>query len=321
MTAKLSFAIGSCEGRVVAVGGPASGTTTTHVLRALRIDAVVVVTLDPSLLQVCVDVPSPTGDSEWDDVPPIVKGLTLPFRELMPGLTSEADELAEARSRLLPGEALDAEAFARLAAVVRPVLRARRSAAALGARAAAARGARREADEVAGPRPDPGAARPPDVAAGAGVRAVRRRPGAWCRARPTSTASAPTYPPRTSSTPNHGFATVPSGHAAPRPTSRSAGVRLRLPQPVAVALTPGTPAAGAWSASRDAASRSTRRREPFWLTPSLDDWSLVVDFPAPVDAVVLELAEGHDLVFAAGAANGPFAVTAPGAGRPACPGS
>ena len=51
VTAKLSFAIGSCEGRVVAVGGPASGTT-THVLRALRIDAVVVFTLDPSLLQV-----------------------------------------------------------------------------------------------------------------------------------------------------------------------------------------------------------------------------------------------------------------------------
>ena len=108
---------------------------------------------------------------------------------------------------------------------------------------------------------------------------------------------------------NHGFATVPSGTLLPTDFSLD-GVRLRLPQPVAVGLTPGTPA--------DPLIRVTRRgiqldprRDPFWLTPSLDDWSLVVDFPEPVSSVVLELAEGHDLVFAAGDTSDPFIATAP----------
>ena len=82
-------------------------------------------------------------------------------------------------------------------------------------------------------------------------------------------------------------------------------MRLRLPRPVAVGLTPDTSATGPVRVTRRGI-RSIRGREPFSLTPALDDWSLVVDFPAPVDAVVLELADGHDLVFAAGAANSPF---------------
>ena len=113
-----------------------------------------------------------------------------------------------------------------------------------------------------------------------------------------------TFPDEDVRDPNHGFATVPSGTLLPTDFTLD-GVRLRLPRPAAVALTPGTP--------EDGAVRFTRRgipldpqREEFWLTPSLDDWSLVVDLPAPVESVVLELAAGHDLVFAAGAANAPF---------------
>jgi hypothetical protein len=306
VTAKLSFVIALCEGRAVGVGGPTSGTT-THVLRAPRIDAVVAVTLDPSMLQVCVDAPS-ADDAEWKDIPAIVKGLTLPFRELMPGLGSEADELAEARRRLLPGEALDAEEFSRLAAVVRPGLRVvdppRPSELVLLVREEPDG----DADEVRALDP---------------IRVLLAHP-TWRRALgfglfddDPSLVPGEAYEYRLSATfpdedvrdPNHGFATVPSGTLLPADFTLD-GLRLRLPRPVAVGLTPGTPAAGAVRVTRRGIPLDPQR-EPFWLTPPLDDWSLVVDFPAPVDSVLLELAEGHDLVFAAGPANGPFLVTPP----------
>lgn len=118
ITAKLSFVVALCEGRVVAISGPSAGPA-SHVLRATRLNVVIAVTLDPTILQVCVDAQA-AQDDEWKDVPAIAKGLTLPLRELMPGLSSDIDELAEARRRLLPGETLDAEEFRRLVAVVRP---------------------------------------------------------------------------------------------------------------------------------------------------------------------------------------------------------
>lgn len=306
VTAKLSFAIASCEGRVVGVGGPASGTT-THVLRALRIDAVVVVTLDPSMLQVCVVVAS-ADDEEWRDVPAIVEGLTLPFRELMPGLNTEADELAEARGRLLPGETLDAEEFTRLAAVVRPGLH--------------AVDPPRPSELVMLLREEPDADAD-EVRALDPIRVLLAHP-TWRRALgfalfddDPALVQGETYEYRLSATlpdedvrdRNHGFVTVPSGTLLPTDFTLD-GVRLRLPRPVAVGLTPGTPDAGAVRFTRRGIPLDPQR-EAFWLTPSLDDWSLVVDFPAPVEAVVLELAEGHDLTFAAGPANAPFPLTAP----------
>ncbi len=83
---------------------------------------------------------------------------------------------------------------------------------------------------------------------------------------------------------------------------------MRLPQPVTVGLTQDTPPDGAVRVTRRGIPLDPRR-DPFWPTPSLDDWSLVVDFGHPVSEVSLELVEGHDLVFATGAANGPFPVT------------
>ena len=307
VTAKRSFAVALSEGRVVGVGGPATGTT-AHMLRALRIDAVVVVTLAPSLLEVCVDVERPGDDAAWDDVPPIVKGLTLPFRELMPSLGGDADELAEARSRLLPGETIGSEEFARLAAVVRPGLRL-----------------------VDPPRPSELAllVREEDDADSEEVRALD--PTRVLLAHPTwrralgfalfddDPALVPgetyeyrigaTFPDEDVHDANHGFATVPSETLLPTDFTLDK-VRLRLPRPAAVALTPGTPDAGRVRLTRRGIPVDPRR-ESFWLTPSLDDWSLVVDFPVPVGALVLELAEGHDLVFAAGAADAAFGITAP----------
>ena len=115
--------------------------------------------------------------------------------------------------------------------------------------------------------------------------------------------------------PDHGFSTVGSGVVLPTDFTLD-GVRLRLPQP--------TPSRSTQRPRTEGLVRLTRRgialnpeRAPFWLTPSLDDWSLVVDFPTPAAAVVLELEEGHELEFAAGAADDSFNFGDAVASRPA----
>ena len=306
VTAKLSFLVARCDGRVVGVDGPRSGAV-THIVRAPRIDTATIVTLDPAALQVCVDG---VGDDaeDWKDVPALVSGLTLPFRELMPSLTGPADELAEARGRLLPGEALGAEEFERLAAVVRPTLR--------------AAGPPRPAELAMLLRAEPDTD-PEEVRALDPLRVLPAHP-TWRRALgfalfddDPALVAGESYEYRVSATfpgedvrdANHGFATVPSGTLLPTDFSLD-GVRLRLPRPVVVGLAPGTPPDGLVRVTRRGIPLDPRR-ESHWLTPSLDDWSLVVDFPEPVDAVVLELADGHDLEFAAGPAAGAFGVTVP----------
>jgi hypothetical protein len=316
ITAKLSFAVALCAGRVVAIGTLHEGGSALHVLRAARIDTLIAVALAPDLLQVCVDAGGVGADDDWADVPAIVKQLTLPLRELMPALGSDADELAEARQRLRPGEGIGDEEFARLAAAVRPGVRAagrpRPSELALLLR--------ENADDE-----DDDEARALDP-----LRLMLAHP-TWRRALgfgwfdddpalvPGETYEyriSAHYPAEDLADANAGFAAIPSGTLLPTDFSLR-GLRFRVPKPVAVALAPGTPT--------DPLVRVTRRgialdprRESFWLTPALDGWSLVVDFPAPVDAVVLELAPGHDLVFAAGAPIGPFAATqpVPGGTRP-----
>ena len=302
VTAKLVLVSALCEGRVVGVGGPTAGPA-THELRAARIDAVTVVALDPTGLQVCVDLPARDEAAGWRDVAPLVTGLQLPFRELMPVLATEADELAEARSRLLPGETVAAESFSRLARVLRPVLRAagppRPSELALLLREAETD----DADQARGLDP---------------VRVLLAHP-TWRRALgfgylDDDPALVPGqayeyrvsagYPADDVADANLGFADVAAGTLLPSDVSVGPA-RLRLPQPVPVSLAPGTPEAGLVRVTRRGVNLDGHR-EPFWRHPGLDEWSLVVDFPSPVTAVVLDLAPGHDLVFASGPATGPF---------------
>jgi hypothetical protein len=307
VTAKLSLAAAFCEGRVVGVSGPADGTA-THVLHATRIDAAVAFTLDPTALLLCVDVRAADEVEQWQDVPAIAERLTLPFRELMPELIDEADELAEARRRLLPGEDIGQEEFARLAAVIRPGLR--------------AAGPPRPSELVLllrePPDGDPDEARALDP-----IRVLLAHP-TWRRALgfalfddDPALVVGERYEYRISATfpapdvwdANHGFATVPSGRLVPADFALG-GLRLRTQQPVPVGLTPGTPMAGSVRITRRGIALDPRR-EWFWLHPTLDDWSLVIDFPEPVRSVILELAPDHRLDFAGGAATDPFAGTAP----------
>ncbi len=305
VSAKLSFVVALHDGRAVGVSGPTAGAG-SHRIRAPRLDTVVVYTLDPTALRVCVDLvadsPGGSGD-DWRDVPAIVKRLTMPFRELMPALANDTAELAEARSRLLPGEEIGAEEFARLAAVVRPMLTASGS-----PRPSELTLLVREEDSA-----DAEEARALDP-----VRVMLAHP-TWRRALgfamfddDPSLVPGQTYEYRVTATfpaadvvdANHGFAAVPSGTLLPAEFSLG-GPRVRLPRPVAVGLAPGTATAGRVRITRRGIALDPTR-ESFWNGPGLDDWSMVVDFAAPIGAVVLELAPGHDLEFSAGSAIGSF---------------
>jgi hypothetical protein len=302
--AKLSFVTALYDGRVVGASGPQAGPVTQRI-RAPRLDCVVAYTLDPTSLRVCVDFrEGSTGIStDWQGVAPIATGLTMPFRELMSSLHNDADEIAEARSRLLPSEDIGDDEFARLAAVVRPMLTAagppRPSELALLVR-----------EEVAD---DPDEARALDP-----VRLMLVHP-TWRRAlgfaifdNDAALVPGETYEYRVSATypaadvrdENHGFATVPSGTLLPTDFALG-GLRVRVPRPATVGVTPGTPDTGFVRITRRGIQLEPTR-ESFWVGPGLDDWSLVVDFATPVSTVVLELAHGHDLVYSAGAAIDPF---------------
>ncbi|MFI0479575.1 hypothetical protein [Actinomadura sp. 9N215] len=291
VTAGSSLAVAYCEGRTVAVQGPSPGQT-EHMLRAPRIDAVEVVTHDPTAVRVCVEFPGDEATG-WQDATVVVRDLTLPFGEVMPSLVTEADELAEARRRLLPGESISAEEFGRVARVVRPILRAagtRPSELALLIREESGAD---DDDEVRGLDSLSVLLAHPKWRRVLGFGLFDDDPALLNGGRYEYRISAE-FPAEDLADANHGFATVPSGTLLPADFSIG-GVRIRLPQPVIVGLTAAASGDPVRVIRRGIALEP--RHDSFWVTPSLDDWSLVADFPAPATSVILELAEGHDLVF------------------------
>jgi hypothetical protein len=96
-----------------------------------------------------------------------------------------------------------------------------------------------------------------------------------------------------------GFHTIPRGTSLPSELYLD-GVRLRFPQPPVVDL------AGPDDGSPAQVTRRgvplVKHDQPWWLLPSLDHWSIVIDFPTPVTSVSLDVEPGHDLRFATGAA-------------------
>ena len=121
--ARESFVLAFREGKVVATGGDPVVGDRSYDLRAPLIDSVAVYTRHVYDLEFCVEAVLEDPDRVWADEPYLVRGLQIPLKELMPGLAGSAQELAEARSRLMPGESLDADEFAdRVAALLRPAI-------------------------------------------------------------------------------------------------------------------------------------------------------------------------------------------------------
>ena len=304
--AQLSFVAALYDGRVVGASGPQTGPA-QHRIRAPRFDTAIVHTVSPTSLRVCVDLlKDPTAGAivDWNGVVPIVKGLTLPLRELMPSLHSDTDELAEARRRLLPGEQIGAPEFFRLTDVVRPLLK------------AVATGSVRPSALALLIRPD--AASDADEARALDPLWLMLAHPTWRRAlgfgfldddpvlvpgESYEYRVSATYPADVQDS-DHGFAAVPSATLLPCEFAL-AGPRLRVPRPVTVTHTPGTTAAGLVRMTRRGIELNPTR-ESFWTGTGLDGWSLVVDFAVPVSSVVLDLAPGHDLEVSAGDPIGPF---------------
>lgn len=288
-----SFVIALRDGKAVAGGTVVAGQA-FHSLSAPEIDTVVIYVRGLKTLGICVQ---PDDPAAWRDVP-VVKRLQLPIRELMPALNSADDEFAEAKSRLLPGEALDRAEFESLTESLRLLVKAdgppRPIDLALLLREAA--------DED-----------PQELCALDPIRALLihprwRRvlgftwfdndpalvPGQIYEYRVTAGFPAIDLAERVV-----GFHTVPSRTALPSEFYLD-GTRLRFPQPRVVEL------ARADNGERRQITRRgvrlTKRDQPWWNVPSLDDWSLVIDFPAPVSSVSLDVEPGHGLTFAGGAA-------------------
>src|SRR5262249_49794759 len=112
--------LGLRDGKAAAWGGPAHSSS-HYDLRAPALDTVVVYGQDLNSVVFCITAPhDPAADNQsWNNVPYIVRGLQLPLRELLPALSSAADEYALAQTRLLPGEVLDPLEFSQLSDILR----------------------------------------------------------------------------------------------------------------------------------------------------------------------------------------------------------
>jgi hypothetical protein len=288
---RASFAYALRGGKVVATSGPVYAEVMEHQFRELGIDSVAVHVLDPRGLTVCV-YPDEPDSKDWEEV----GRRQLPLMELDSGLTNEDEEVQEALNRLLPWESLVPEDVKELLSRLRPV------AAKSGPPPASfwtlllQEPEEEEVMEVGGLDP---------------LRALVSHPS-WRRALgfglfddEPSLVEGDTYQYRiTGQFPLadrtdelYGFHTVPTGTALPA-VFQLGDLALRLPRPTRVELvwdsSGGTPAVG-------------RRGIPLqetvdspWLLPDLRDFSLVLDFPRPVQVVDLELADGHSLKWQAG---------------------
>ena len=290
-----SFAFGLRAGKVVAAGGLQQGPNCTHTLTALAIETVVVYARDPRTLQFCV--PSkPEEEAGWDNVPFIVKELQMPLRELLPALTSADAELAEAQSRIPPGTTLDPAAFKQLAETLRA-----------GVQAA---GPPRPIDQVLLLR-DQVDADFEELIALDPLRVMLIHPS-WRRAlgfgffdRDPALVVGETYeyritghfPAEDVEDQVYGFHTIPSQTQLPAEFYLH-DLHLLLPQPIKVERAP----LSTGNELRHITRRGIRllpRQQSFWQLPFvLDDWSLVIDFPSPVETVILELHKtAHALKF------------------------
>ena len=107
----------------------------------------------------------------------------------------------------------------------------------------------------------------------------------------------------------YGFHTIPTGTALPREFYLQ-DCHVRLPAPAVVRRAPGVPQTGLLAVTRRGIQLEPQPDIP-WLDGMLDQYSLVIDLPAPATSVGLELESGHQLTIEGGVAWGPFTPAAP----------
>lgn len=290
--AKLGISFALYQGKVVSAVSPKSSGSFSTEFMATAIDAVVCYLLDPQSIQYCLYQPQENEEQEWQNAPFLVKGLQLPIAGLDPTLQNPDDEFAMAKSRLLPGEDLDPEEFHQLVDLLRPTVKELSSP--------------RPIDKILLVRPDETTTFE-ELNATAPLLSLISHPK-WRRVmgfgwfdQDSALQQGQRYEYRlTGFFPLedlkdrvYGFHTLSSNTALPTSFFLN-DLMLRFAQPPRVELAPGTPTDGTQQLSR----RGIVLQPPdqfFWTFPAINDWSLVLDFPFPVQQVRLELAKGHFL--------------------------
>ena len=293
--ASSSFALARRAGKAVAVSSAPVAGSATHELRALGIEEVIVYLSKPESIRYCIPVHLKPEEDEWRDVPFIVKEMQVPLQELIPSLNGPDGEFNAAAARVPIGTDLDPDEFRRLADTLRA-----------GVKLA---GPPRPLDQVLLLREDIGAEFEELIALDP-LRVMMIHP-VWRRAlgfgffdEDPALVVGETYeyritgrfPAEDLADEIFGFHTIPSQTLLPAEFYLS-DVHFLLPQPARVERSPGTPLGSLTQISRRGIHLLPREQE-FWQLPvPFDEWSLVLDLPQPVEALILELHPDHALEF------------------------
>jgi hypothetical protein len=285
--AKLSFVYGVRDGKAVGFAGPPAGSFD---LGPHPVTQVVLLALGVERIQLCL-----RGERRWEKGE-VIRELQLPLRELMPALTSEQDEFAEAKSRLLDGDAIDEQRFYQLADKLRATL------SGLGSRPMDRLLLLRaqddtEFEELPGTDPLRMLYASPTWRRALGMSYLDEDPALVPGQRYDYRITG-RFPADHEDT-VFGFHTVPA--ATPLPAEfYLGGCMVRLPQPTLVGRAPSVDEHGTLVASRRGIPLDPRDSLLPWLDPGLGDVSAVIDLPAATTSLVLELDEGHALEYDAG---------------------
>jgi hypothetical protein len=246
--------------------------------------------------KICVASVDATA-AEWAKAPYLVRGLTLPIHEADPALTTPATEYAAAKRRLLGTETLSQADFEQFVATLRKPV----AATALG----------RSGQRVVLARGDPTQTYEEltlnhQLAALAIHPKLRRVLGFGFADRKGLTKGS-TYVYRVTGHFDAGdvadtiydFHLVPSATVLPAAFTLGA-LGLRFALPVTVVLDPSPSTTALQDTSRRGVSIQANPADASWLLPSLDTWSVVLDFPTPVSQVVLEVDTNHSFRYVGG---------------------
>ena len=300
ISARTAFVIAYLRDKAAAFAGPLTGAFD---LGTSALDRVVIHAVAPSGVHVCV-----RGDdsAQWDGATKIAT-LQVPIRELMPSLATPQAELAEAQSRLLPGESFDEERFRDYAEMLRTALP--ESSTSPRQRILLMR------DDAGEPFEELSAFDPirllyadPMWRRVLGLAFFDRDPalvpGTHYDYRVTGR-----FPVAEVTSRWYGFHTIPAGTALPAEFYLH-DCMLRLAQPTVVRRSPEIDESGSLLTSRRGIALAARDATG-WFGLGIEDASLVIDFGNPSKVIVLDIALGHTLRYQAGDAWSSFAAATP----------
>jgi hypothetical protein len=291
------FVVATSVGKVVATAaGPGDGTA-MH-LTGSGIDSVVIYSVAADTLTVCTAYPLNPADSTWATVPYLVRGITLPIHEADPTLANPAAEMKAVRRRLTAKEAFAQADFDNLSAGLRPA-----AASALGRPGERVLLSRTSvddsfneltfSDQLSLLQIHPRLRR----VLGFGYfdhRANGLVPGQTYEYRITGHFDAQVLSEK-----RYDVHTIPSRTVLPA-SFWVGDLHFSFASPVTVILDPAPPGDALNGVSRRGMKILAKASLPGWLGPSLDDWSVVIEFPSGVTKVILETNATHDFRYAAG---------------------